>query len=167
MPFGAYFYEICSSMLHCNLFLHIGQQYLMIGRKHQIFKGDSTTLAIIMSLLFFQYLGHFFNIFTTSQMKFKFINQGMSMHGKVLFVLIVHVFIIINYFWQSRLKIKKKNNFQLFKKVTRVYNHQIKLRNFSFQLLKLKKKILIGQIYFLGPISSVFKLSKKIITDIM
>ena len=136
MPFGAYFYDIVQCCI-ATVFLHIGQQYLMIGRKYQIFKGDSITLAIIMGLLFFQYLGHFFDIFTTSQMKFEFINQGMSMHGKVLFVLIVHVFIIINYFWQSRLK---KNDFQLFKKVTRVYNHQIKVRNFSFQLLKLKKK---------------------------
>ena len=133
MPFGAYFYEIIQCCI-ATFFLHIGQQYFMIGRKHQISIGDSITLAIIKGLLFFQYLGHFFNIFTTSQMKFKFINQGMSMHGKVLFVLIVHVFIIINYFWQSRLKIKKYI-FQHFKKITRVYNPTL-ITNTSDQTTK-------------------------------
>ena len=55
MPFGAYFYETVQCYIATFFKVHIGQQYLMIEGKHQISKGDSITLAIIMGLLFFQF----------------------------------------------------------------------------------------------------------------
>ncbi len=50
----------------------------------------------------------FCDLFTIHQVQANFIKEMVGMHGKVFFILIIHVLVVINHLGQCRLKIENQ-----------------------------------------------------------